>query len=185
MAVQIDRKLFSVTDYARMRESGILTEEDRVELICGEVRAMAPIGPLHASIVKRLNRLLSHMLPDDTVVSVQDPIRLSDYTEPQPDLAILLWRDDIYATEHPTAADVLLVIEVADTSSDYDRSEKLPRYAEAGIVEVWLIDVPNQVIEQYTLPRNGHYMNLRRYEHGDTIISAALETLVLPVAQIL
>jgi Uma2 family endonuclease len=185
MTVQIARKLFSVSDYARMRESGILAEDDRVELIGGEVRSMTPIGPQHAAIVKRLNTLLTRQLADIAIVGIQDPIRLSDFTEPQPDIAILQQRADFYAAEHPGAADVLLVIEVADTSAEYDRYEKIPRYAEAGIAEAWLVDVANQVIEQYTLPRSGRYLNLRRLEHGDIITSSVLSAIELRVAQVL
>ncbi len=168
-----------------MRESGILAEDDRVELIGGEVRAMTPIGPLHAAVVKRLNILFIQRLAETAIVSVQDPIRLNDYSEPQPDLAVLRRRDDFYATEHPAAVDALLVIEVADTSADYDRDEKMPRYAEAGIAEAWLVDLTGQVIEQYTLPRNGRYLNLRRLEHGDTIASPALSAIELYVDEII
>ena len=185
MAAQIQHKLFSVTDYAKMRESGILTEEDRVELIGGEVRSMTPIGPLHAAIVNRLNALFTRILNGTVIVSIQNPLRLNDYTEPQPDLLVLRWRADFYATDHPSAADVLLVIEVADTSAEYDRGEKLPRYVEAGIPEVWLVDVPNQVVEQHTQPRNRLYSSVKRLQHGETIQSLMLEALVIPVDQIL
>ncbi len=168
-----------------MRESGILAEDDRVELIGGEVRAMTPIGPLHAAIVKRLNMLFTRLLAESAIVSVQDPVRLSDYSEPQPDIAVLRSRADYYATEHPYATDVFIVVEVADTSTDYDRDEKMPRYAEAGIAEAWLVDVSSQIIEQYTLPRNGHYLNLRRLEYGDVITSPTLPVIELPVDEIL
>jgi len=185
MTVQIARRLFNASEYTRMRESGILTEDDRVELIGGEVRAMTPIGPVHAAIVKRLNMLLTRLLAESAIVSMHDPIRLNDYSEPQPDIAVLRARSDFYATEHPYATDTLIVIEVADTSTDYDRDEKMPRYAEAGIAEAWLVDVAGQVIEQYTLPRSGHYLNLRRLEHGDVIASPTIPTIELPVDEIL
>src|SRR5215216_6351059 len=120
MAIQIARWQFTVTDYARMRETGILSEDDRVELIDGEVRPMSPIGPPHAAIVNRLNRLMSRQLGELAIVSVQNPIQLSDYTEPQPDLAVLHPRDDFYAHAHPRVDDILLVVEVADTSIEYD-----------------------------------------------------------------
>jgi Uma2 family endonuclease len=98
---------------------------------------------------------------------------------------VLRRRDDFYATEHPAATDALLVVEVADTSADYDRDEKMPRYAEAGIAEAWLVDIAQQVIEQYTLPRNGRYLNMRRMEHGDTITSPTVSALVSAVGEIL
>ncbi len=185
MAVQIARKLFSVTDYAKMLESGILTEDDRVELIDGEVRAMTPIGPLHAAAVKRLILILYRLLDDTAIVGAQDPILLNDNTEPQPDLTVLRWRANFYAAAHPIADDVYLVIEVSDTTADYDRTEKMPRYAAAGIPEAWLIDIPNQMVEQYTQPRNRLYSSVRRMQRGDTVQSPTLEALVIAVDQIL
>jgi Uma2 family endonuclease len=184
MTVQIVRHPFTVTDYARMLSTGILSEEDRVELIDGEVRVMSPIGPLHAAIVKRLNTLLGRSLPDTVIVSVQDPIQLNDYSEPQPDLAILQHRDDFYAQAHPVADDVLLVIEVSDTSVEYDRDEKLPRYANANIAEAWLIDVNNVTVEQYLQPRNGKYLVKKLLERGDTLTSVSIAALHLEIERI-
>jgi Uma2 family endonuclease len=184
MTVQITRRPFTVADYARMRETGILSEDDRVELIDGEVRVMSPIGPFHAAIVKRLNTLLSRLLPDTVILSVQDPIQLNDYSEPQPDLAILQYRDDFYAQAHPVADDVLLVIEVSDTTADYDRDEKLPRYARANIPEAWLVDVNAFTVEQYTQPRNGKYLVKQLVERGDTIKAQSIESLQLDIDRI-
>ncbi len=180
MAVTTVRWRFSVADYDRMREAGILTEDDRVELIEGEVRVMSPIGPCHAALVKRLNALLSR-LADSAIVSVQDPIRLSDDSEPQPDLAVLCPRHDFYAQALPTPADVLLVIEIADTSVDYDRDEKIPLYAEAGIPEAWLIDATNDTIEQYTRPTGGQYREQQTLERGQTVTSQSVSKLKLRV----
>ena len=184
MTVQIVRHPFTVTDYARMRETGILSEDDRVELIDGEVRVMRPIGPIHAAIVKRLNTLLGRLLPDTVILSVQDPIQFNDYSEPQPDLAILQYREDFYAQAHPVADDVLLVIEVSDTTVEYDRDEKLPRYANANIAEAWLIDVHNFTVEQYLQPRNGKYLVKRLVERGDTITAQSIAALQLDVGRI-
>jgi Uma2 family endonuclease len=184
MTVQIVRHPFTVADYARMRETGILSEDDRVELLDGEVRVMSPIGPIHAAIVKRLNALLNRLLPDTVILSVQDPIQLNDSSEPQPDLAILHYRDDFYAQAHPVADDVLLVIEVADTTVDYDRDEKLPRYAQANIAEAWLIDVNNFTIEQYVQPRNGKYLLKKLVERGDIINAQSIAPLQLAIDDI-
>jgi len=169
MAVRLLRGPFSVADYHRLGKIGMLGEDDRVELIDGEVRVMSPIGPLHAALVDRLTRILVLLCGTSAIVRVQSAIQLNDYTEPQPDLAVLQPRDDFYATAHPLAADVLLVIEVADTSIDYDRDEKLPRYAMSGIPEVWLIDMHQHAVEQYTQPRNGQYRNKLTLERGDTL----------------
>jgi len=181
MTVAILRKQFTVTDYARMRETGILAEDDRVELIAGEVRQMSPIGPFHAAVVKRLNTLLNRALDETMIVSVQDPIQLDDQSEPQPDLAILHYRDDYYAHAHPVADDVLLVIEVADSSADYDREEKMPRYAAANIMEAWLIDLAADRVEQYSQPRNGIYRLKQIIERGEVVQSHVVSTITLQI----
>lgn len=181
MTIQIARRQFTVADYARMRESAILAEDDRVELLDGEVREMSPIGPIHAAIVKRLNTLLGRLLDTTVILSIQDPIQLNDYSEPQPDLAILQHRDDFYAAAHPVADDVLLVIEVADSSVEYDREEKMPRYAAAQIPEAWLVDVAGDVVEQYWQPRNGKYLLKRLVERGDTIVAQSVSKLEIAV----
>lgn len=152
MAVQVTRWQFTADDYERMVETGILGKDDRVELIDGEVIAMSPIGPPHAGIVNRLNTFLNRHFAGTAIVSVQNPIRLNDYSEPQPDLAILRLRDDYYAHAHPTPADILLVVEVADSSLEYDSQEKMPRYAQDAIPEVWLVDVEHQSVTQYAQP---------------------------------
>jgi len=184
MTAQIARHPFTVTDYARMRETGILSEDDRVELIDGEVRLIGPIGPVHAAIVKRPNTMLNRVLPDTLILSIQDPIQLNDYSEPQPDLAILQYRADFYAQAHPVADDVLLVIEVSDTTVDYDRDEKLPRYATANITEAWLVDVNTFTVEQYLQPRNGKYLVQQLAERGDSITAQAIAALQLDVDSI-
>lgn len=182
MAVQITLRPISVSEYARMREVGILHEDDRVELIAGEIRQMTPIGPLHVAIVNKLTKLLGQMLRDE-VLSVQNPIRLNDYSEPQPDLAILRPRQDYYSGELASAGDVLIVIEVADTTVEYDRQEKIPRYANAGIPEAWLVDIQGQTIEHYTEPSRARYQSLRILEMGDTVTAQAIEGLQLSVEE--
>src|SRR5215471_20971266 len=178
--VTVQRRRFTVAEYARMVTAGILAEDERVELIDGEVWVMSPIGSLHAAMVDSLNRLLVLRCAQAAIVRVQSAIQLNDYTEPQPDFAVLQPRDDFYAQAHPLAADVLLVIEVADTSITYDREEKLPRYALSGIPEAWLIDLNQQVVEQYTQPRNGQYRNKLTLERGDTLNAQSVSGLRLP-----
>lgn len=181
MSIDIVRHAFSVYDYARMRESGILTENDRVELIDGEVRAMRPIGSLHAAIVRRLVKRLIALVGDQALVSPQNPIRLNDYSEPQPDVAVLRPRDDNYAHAHPVAGDVLLIIEVSDTTAQYDRVEKLPRYAATGIPETWIVDVEQRVVEQHTHLAHDQYARIQKYFPGDVITSPVVPAIALSV----
>jgi Uma2 family endonuclease len=154
MAVQLAKRYFNVTEYYRMAEAGILTEADRVELIDGEIVKMSPIGSLHAACVRQLDAMLQRQTEQYALVSVQSPIRLSDFSEPEPDVALLRPRSDHYAQAHPAPADVLLVIEVADTTAMSDRNVKVPLYARAGIPEVWLIDLQQDLIEIYAQPAN-------------------------------
>jgi Uma2 family endonuclease len=163
------RKQFTVAEYYKMAEAGILTEDDRVELIRGEIVQMSPIGSRHAGCVKRINALLTGIVARDAVVSVQDPIHIDDYSEPQPDVVLLAPREDFYSQAHPTPSDVLLVIEVADTSIGYDRREKLPLYAEFGIAEVWLVNLNFDVVEVYGNPAGGEYQSVREARRGETI----------------
>jgi Uma2 family endonuclease len=159
VAIDIQHRLFSVRDYYRMAEAGILGEDDRVELIEGEIIEMAPIGPRHASTVDRLTAVLSESAHGKAIVRVQSPLRISEVSEPQPDLMLLQPRDDFYSHNHPTPGDVLLLIEVADSSAGYDRSVKLPLYAGAGVQEVWLIHVGLPEVETYREPSPTGYAN--------------------------
>jgi Uma2 family endonuclease len=181
----VARRQFTVDDYHRMRDAGIFSEDDRVELLDGEVILMSPIGPLHAAIVKRINTLLNQGLLTQHIVSVQDPVQLSDMSEPQPDLAIIQYRADYYAAAHPTPDDIALVIEVSDTSLEYDRENKLLRYAESLIGEVWIIDIENQQVEQYTNPANGQYRMKQTWLHGQQVTSYRLPSVTLQVDDIL
>lgn len=144
-----------------MAESGILTEDDRVELLNGEIVEMSPIGPSHTAHVKGINRVLSKLLDGLAIVGVQDPIVLDDLSEPIPDISILKWRDDDYLQAHPTPEDVLLVIEVADSSIGIDREAKRPAYAAAGIPEYWILNIPEKKIEVYKNPREGFYQEVK------------------------
>jgi Uma2 family endonuclease len=184
MAVSVARRVFTVSEYERMGGAGILGEDDHVELIEGEIITMSPIGGRHAACVKRLNRLLSAALGQAVIVSVQDPIRLGEFSEPQPDVALLRPRADFY-TEHPTPTDVLFVLEVAETSLAYDRDVKLPLYARAGIPEAWLVDLAAETIWQYTRPENGAYQEARQWRRGQSVTLSLPPELTLNVEQIL
>ena len=153
----LTRHRLTVADYYRMGEAGIFAPEARVELIEGEVIDMAPIGTRHGSAVKRLNALLVAAVGARAVVSVQDPLRLSDLSEPEPDLMLLQPRADFYAGAHPGAADVLLLIEVSDTSARYDREIKLPLYARHRVPEVWIVDLEARLVRFYRAPAADTY----------------------------
>jgi Uma2 family endonuclease len=145
-----------------MAAAGILDEDSRVELIRGQIVDMAPIGAPHLNMVNRLTRLLPAILGDLGVLSVQNPVRLDDGSEPQPDVAVLKPRPEEYETATPRAADVLLVIEVAETSLDDDRAVKAPLYAGSGIPEYWIVNIVDRVVEVYRQPENGRYLQTRR-----------------------
>src|SRR5262249_34195079 len=142
MAVEVEaaRRRFTREQYHRMAEAGILTSTDRVELIRGEIIQMSPLGRRHIAFVHNLTRLLVRRLGDRAIVSVQNPVALAEDTEPQPDLAVCRDRAVPYKEREPHADDVVLLIEVADTSLQYDRSTKLRLYAAAGVPEYWLVD---------------------------------------------
>jgi len=184
MALEILKHVFTVSEFERMAETGILSENDRVELIEGEIIEMSPIGKSHAACVDRFTRLLSR-LDNKVILRVQGPIQLDDYSEPQPDLTLLRHRDDFYAGSLPRPADVLLVIEVADSTLDYDRFMKLPAYARAGIPEAWLANLPADRIEMYAEPVDGAYTVIKHATRGEVIQSSSIEQLRLNVDDIL
>ena len=183
-AIQIERKLFTVEEYEKMVAAGVLYEDDRLELIQGEILAMSPIGGLHIQVVNRLNRLLVGQLQDRAVVSVQNPIRLLN-SEPQPDLAILRPETAKGPAAVPRSEDVLLVIEVADTTAGYDRAIKVPLYANNEIPEVWLIDVQERVIEVYRGPAPGRYKRSETLTGADKVAPQAMPDVQLSVDEIL
>lgn len=185
MAWQPARKLFTVAEYHQMIETGVLKEDDRVELLNGEIIEMFAIGPRHASRVDRLNELLTAKLRKVAIVRVQSPITLSDYSEPQPDLTLLKRRADFYVDGHPTPIDVLVVIEVADSTVEKDRRSKIPAYALAGIPETWLIDLVEDRIEVHSNPYNGVYQEVRIIQRGQRVISRSLPQLKLKADDVL
>ena len=180
---EVTRRRFTVHDYHRMGEAGILHEDDRVELIEGEIVEMAAIGTRHFTCVNALNRLLVRGVGDEAIVSVQNPVRLDEHTEPQPDLTVLRTRD--YRRSLPGPGDVLLLIEVSDTTLPYDRGVKLPLYARAGIPEVWIVDLAGETVERHTDPSGNGYRRIERARRGETIESAALPELSFRVDAVL
>lgn len=185
MSVQLQRRRFTVAEYYAMADAGILREDDRVELIEGEIIQMAAIGSRHAACVNRLTRLLVEQAGDAAVVTVQNPARLSDLTEPQPDLTLARPRADFYAGAHPRPEDILLLIEVAHSSLGYDREIKLPLYATAGIPEVWIVDVEGGVVEVYRDPSGGRFRVADTARAGDVLSASKVPAVSFPVARIL
>jgi Uma2 family endonuclease len=186
MTFAVARRRFTVDEYHRMGEAGILREDDRVELIDGEVVQMTPIGSRHAGCVKRINHLLTTRLRERAVVAVQDPVLLGRHSEPQPDVMVLRPRPDFYSDSHPSASDVWLLIEVSDTTAQFDRTVKVPLYARAGIVEVWLVDLEADSVEVYRRPApDGRYADVRRAVRGDRLIGQAVPDLAVAVEAIL
>lgn len=185
MALQPVRHRFTVDEYHRMGQAGIFGEDDRVELIDGEIVEMTPIGSRHAACVDRLTRIFVQHLGPRAIVRVQGPIRLGEHSEPQPDLALLRPRGDFYAEAHPEAGDVLLVVEVAETSGPIDRGVKLPLYARAGIPEVWLVDLAGGAIEVHRQPSPRGYQDVQRVGRGQSLSSQAVPGLTLAVEDIL
>lgn len=163
----VRRHRFDVGDYYRMAETGILGPEDRVELIEGEIVDMAPIGSAHAGTVNRLARLAAKAMAEGNVlVSMQNPLRLDAHSEPQPDLMLLRPRADDYRDTHPTPADVLLLVEVADSTLAYDRGPKLALYARHGVPEVWIVDLGGRAVEICRQPGPDGYGERRRVMDG-------------------
>lgn len=185
MALQLVRRRFTVHEYHQMGQVGILTEDDRVELIDGEIVAMTPIGRRHAACVNRLNRLFGQRFADVALVSVQNPVHLGEHSEPQPDVALLRPRADFYAARHPGPADILLLVEVAETSAALDRRVKLPLYARSGIPEVWLVDLDRSTIRAYRDPTPSGYRTARTLSRDARLAPQAFPDRELTVAEIL
>ena len=185
MSVEYARFQFSADQFERMVETGILSEDDRVELIDGELITMSPIGSRHVACVNALTSLLVLTLQSRAIVSVQNPIRLNATTEPLPDVTVLRPKKSRYRDALPTGKDVLLAIEVSDTTAVFDRTTKLPRYAASGIREAWLVDLQMARVEVYSKPRAGQYTSLDSFGPGENVTSGTIGGLVLAVDDIL
>jgi Uma2 family endonuclease len=151
-----------------MGEGGVFGEDDRVELLDGHIYDMSPIGSEHAACVRRLDRLFQREVGSRAIVSIQNPVRLNEASEPEPDLALLAPREDNYAARHPRPDDVLLVVEVADTSLPFDREVKRSLYAQAGIPELWIVNLEADRIEVYRTPQETEYTAEQHYERDQS-----------------
>lgn len=175
MTFSVKPRLLTIDEYHKMAEAGILTQEDRVELIEGKILEMSAIGSLHAAYVNKITALLIRLLPEAYIVNIQNPIIVGPQSEPEPDIAVLQPSPDSYAHQLPTAADVLLVIEVADSSLAYDREIKQAIYAKAGIAEYWLINLMDEQIEVYHDPSEEQYRHRELVGRSGRLRFRALE----------
>ncbi|MBI1293619.1 Uma2 family endonuclease [bacterium] len=178
------RLLISVNQFHQMGEAGILCAKDRLELLDGVLYDRASISSLHAACVNRLTALSVRGAPN-AIVHPQNPIQLDDYSQPQPDVAVLHFREDYYAAAHPGPGDVYLLIEVAYTSQTYDRELKLPLYARADVPEVWLVDVEADQIDVFSRPHAQGYREARHFWRGDQVSPLSFPDLTLSVDEIL
>jgi Uma2 family endonuclease len=185
MAVGPQPRLFTVEEYDRIVEAGILGENDRVELVNGRIVEMIASGSRHAACVIRLNALLSKHVADRAIVLVQNPVRASELSEPEPDLGLLRPRSDYYAAAHPGPGDMFLLIEVAETSLDYDRSVKAALYAAASVPEVWIVDLNLGQIEVHRSPGPDGYAEVRSLGADERLAPLAFPDVSLAVRDIL
>lgn len=183
--LKVRRHRFSVEDYHLMVEAGVLKEDERVELIEGEVVEMSPIGKLHASCVNRLMALFFRRIGKQATISVQNPVQASSFSEPQPDVALLKYRTDFYAARHPRPKDILLVIEVADSTIDFDREVKMPLYARSRIPQAVIVNLSSDAVEVYSKPVRGTYTKVQILKRGQSLKIEKLPALTLTVDEML
>jgi Uma2 family endonuclease len=181
----ITRKLFTVDEYHRMWDIGIFPEDKRFELIRGEILEMPTAKPPHSGRVNRLNHLFTSRLGESVLVSIQNPSSIDDYSEPVPDVSLVKPRLDFYTSSHPLPEDVLLVIEISHTTLRFDTRIKAPLYAEAGILEYWILNIPQNVLEVFTEPVNGRYTKHEILKHGQTVSPLAFPEVTFRVDEIL
>lgn len=185
IAPPVVRKKFRSDEIHKMIKVGILPEESGWELIRGEIVRRMSIGSKRVGTVIKIGKLFERKIGEDVLVSAQNPVHLDEYNEPEPDVALLKPRGDFYTESLPTPADVLLLVEVSDSTVEYDREFKKILYAEAEIAEFWLVNLKNNTIECYTSPKNGNYRLAKILEKGEEIRSETIERLTLQVEEIL
>lgn len=185
MSQQFARHTFTVEEYELMGQTGVLPPDRRTELLEGEIFDMSPIGVAHAACVDFLTEFLVKIGGDNFIVRCQNPILLDVRSEPQPDISLLRRRNDRYRSSRPTPADVFLVIEVADSSLEFDRQRKLPLYADKGIPEVWIVNLPAEQVEVHGQLEDNLYRLTRIYRRGETVTTDSIAGISIPVDEIL
>lgn len=184
-ALLLVRRLFTVDDYYHMAETGLIGADERTELLDGEVVYQMPINSRHAGCVNLLTEVMVSRLVGRAVIGIQNPVRLSELSEPQPGISVLAPRADRYRGAHPTPEEILLLVEVSDTSLDIDRRVKVPLYAAAGIRVLWIVDLVNDAVEVYREPDARGYRYVRRYGRGDTVDMAGFADVAIAVEEVL
>lgn len=177
--------VFTIDEWHEMGTLDAFGEDARIELLDGEVFDMSPIGPRHSACLNRLNRLLVLELGDDGLVSPGNPVELDDRSEPQPDLAVLRFRNDGYEAFHPTPEDVLLLIEISDSSLPFDRGRKAAAYARTGVGEYWIVDLKADEVTVMRAPDPAGYRSIQPYRRGQTVTIEALPRIEVAVADVL
>jgi Uma2 family endonuclease len=186
MTLQLRKRLISIKEYHQMAEAGILNHRDKLELIQGEILHMSPIGSKHQATVDKLTRLFNRLLvEDEAIVRAQGPIQIKDWSEPEPDLMLLKFRSDFYENQHPQPKDTLLLIEVADSSYDYDKETKCTLYAQAKIKEYWIVNLHAKQIEIHLSPKDGIYKKILIAKSADVISCSSFPSHSIPVKKIL
>ena len=187
MVMEMTRRRFCVRDFHLMDEAGVFCEDDRVELVDGEIVDMAPIGSYHNSCVTTLTHIFVRAVPEGVRVQVQGAVQMDESTMFQPDLAILRPRNDNYAEANPTPEDVLLVIEVSDSTVAYDRNVKIPKYAQAGVPEVWQVNLPYGLIDTFSDldPAAGRYRSVIRHSDRQRVVPTHLREVAVVVSDVL
>ena len=185
MVLQTIRRQITVEEYHRMGDAGIFHDDERLELIDGEIVKMTPIGSRHAYCVNRMTEFLITHLGNRAIVSTQNPVYLGKYSEPQPDVAIIKRSERRYMTRHPGVSDVYLIIEFADSSINFDHDVKLPAYAKAGIHEVWIVDLVSECVEIYQEPTTSGYKKMNKKKASDTFSPSSFPDMTIAVNWVL
>jgi Uma2 family endonuclease len=175
---------FTVDEYYKLIDLGMLHDYEKAEIIDGELIRKMPIGDRHAAVVNKLSKLLIKNVSDEILVSIQNPIRLADYHEPEPDF-VLADLSKYDGKRHPQPKETLVVIEVSDSTLKYDRETKLSLYAESEIPEIWIVNLPKNIIEIHRKPSNGVYQLVNIYKRSETVKSATVPNLAIEVDKIL
>lgn len=185
MNAQPIRKLFTVSEYDQLTDTGFFAGKKRVELIEGELIEKMTQGDQHISCINRLNMFFAPALAGKAIVSVQNAVVIDAYSAPEPDVAILRFRDDFYSTGKARPEDILLAIEVSDSTASFDRRVKMPMYARAGLAEAWLVNLPRKVLEVHREPKNGKYEIVQKLGRSETISPLGFSNLKLKIADLI